>query len=195
MRKFKGWLKIVLILITLIFGVALIYLLIAQFFKEPPKEIIFESEKTTEPTESKKIDYLAPDFKLSNIEGEKVELSDYKDKNIVLTFWTTWNTAAKDQLVILESYYQEISAQGVNDIILLTINNQEDKSVASNFIRRGGYNLPILLDEDGEVGELYKINTLPATYFINQKRMVKEIYIGVLNIEEIKNKVERLYIK
>jgi len=191
MRKFKGWLKIVLILITLIFGAVLIYLIANQFFKAPPKEITFEPEETKQLAENKKIDYLAPDFKLPNIEGEKVKLSDYKDKNIVLTFWTSWNPAAQDQIVILESYYQEIKDK--KDIILLTVDNQEDKSVVGNFIRRGGYNLPILLDEDGSVGELYKISTLPAAYFINQKRMVKEIYIGVLNREELKDKIEGLY--
>jgi peroxiredoxin len=191
MRKFKGWLKIVLILITLIFGVVLIYLIAARFFNEPPKEITFEPEEAKQSAEGKKINYLAPDFKLLNIEGEKVKLSDYKDKNIVLTFWTSWNPAAQDQIVILESYYQEIKDK--KDIVLLTVNNQEDKSVVSNFIRRGGYILPILLDEDGSVGELYKISTLPATYFINQKRMVKEIYIGVLSREELKDKVEGLY--
>lgn len=193
MERFKKWLKRLLIPFVLIFGIVLIYLIAARFFKKPPQEITFEPEEAKQSAEGKKIDYLAPDFKLPNIEGEKVKLSDYKGKNIVLTFWTTWNPAAQDQIVILESYYQEIKDR--KDIVLLVVNNQEDKSIVSNFIRRGGYILPILLDEDGSIGELYKISTLPATYFINQKRMVKEIYIGVLNREELRDKVEKLFTK
>jgi peroxiredoxin len=184
--------KILITLLVFILGVFLIYLVASQFFKTiEPKEITLEGEETIEGV--KKIDYLAPDFELSNIKEEKIKLSDYENKIIILTFWTTWNPIAQDQLVILESYYQEIIDS--KDIVLLTINNQEDKSVVTNFIRRGEYVLPILLDQEGEVGELYKITTLPATFFINKKRMVKEIYIGVLNKQEIKNKVENLYIE
>lgn len=181
---------------VLIVGVVLIYLTAVQFFREvPPKEIVIELEEerveTEKMAEVKKIDYLAPDFELPNLEGEKVKLSDYRNKNIILNFWTTWNSAAKDQIVIFESYYQEIKDR--KDLVLLAVNSQEHKSVVGGFIRRGQYTLPVLLDEDGRVGELYKIGTLPSTYFINPEGKVKEIYIGVLNKEEIKNKIERLY--
>jgi len=190
MIKFKWWLKIVLILITLIFGAVLIYLIATQFFKGPTKEITFEPEKTKETVEVKKIDYLAPDFKLFDLDGKIVKLSDFRNRIIVLTFWVTWNPVAQDQIAILESYYQDIKDK--KDLVLLTINNQEDKSVASNFIRRGGYILPVLLDEDGEVGELYKIKVLPTTYFINKDGFVKEIYIGVMNEGMIQDKVDQL---
>ncbi len=126
--------KILITLSVFIVGVFLIYLVASQFFKTiGPKEITLESEETIEGV--KKIDYLAPDFELSNIKEEEIKLSDYENKIIILTFWTTWNPIAQDQLVILESYYQEIIDS--KDIVLLTINNQEDKSVVTNFIRRG----------------------------------------------------------
>lgn len=181
--------KILIIFLIFIIGIILIYFIASQFFKTS-EEITFESEEVEEVGQ---MGYLAPHFTLLNLEGEEIRTSDYKDKIIILNFWTTWNLVAKDQLVILESYYQEIKDN--KDIVLLTINNQEDKSVVSSFIRRGEYVLPVLLDENGKIGQLYKISTLPATYFINQEGKVKEIYIGVLNQEEIKKKVERLYLK
>jgi len=188
-----GFKKSLTTFLIFIIGVFLIYFIVSQFFEKiSSEEVTFETEKE-EMTKDQKIDYSAPVFELSNIEGEKVKLSDYIDKMIVLTFWTTWNSAAQDQLVILESYYQEIKDS--EDVVLITINNQEDKNVVSNFIRRGEYILPVLLDEDGAVGELYGIGVLPATYFINQERKVKEVYIGILNKEEIRDKVGRLYLQ
>jgi len=187
--------EIKMILMTfsiLIIGVFLIYLIANQFFKGTSEEITFEP-KRTETAEGKATDYPAPGFELPNLEGKAVKLSDYRDKNVILTFWTTWNPAAQDQIVVLESYYQEIKDK--TDISLFAVDNQEDKSVVSNFIRRGGYILPVLLDESGKAGESYKINTLPATYFINQAGKVEEIYIGVLSKEEIISKVEHLYQK
>lgn len=190
MGRFK---KTLIIAIIFIVGIFSLYLVASQFLGEvPSSEITFGPEGEVA-AETKEIDYLAPDFELLNIEGEKVKLSHYQGKIIILNFWTTWNPVALDQLVIFDSYYQEIKDK--EDIVLLTLNNLEDKSVVSNFIRRGEYDLPVLLDEDGKVGELYGISTLPATYFINQQGKVKEVYIGILNKEEIESKVEKLYLR
>ncbi len=35
-------------------------------------------------------DEIAPDFALKNLEGEVVQLSDYRGKLVLLNFWTTW---------------------------------------------------------------------------------------------------------
>ena len=89
--------KILITLFIFIAGVFLIYLVASQFFKTmEPKEITLEGEETIEGV--KKIDYLAPDFELSNIKEEEIKLSDYENKIIILTFWTTWNPIAQDQL-------------------------------------------------------------------------------------------------
>jgi len=108
-----------------------------------------------------------------------------------LVFWTTWNPAAQDQIAILESYYQKIRNQ--EDVSLITINSQEDKSAVASFLRRGEYELAVLLDEKGEIGELYQINILPAFYFINQDKMVRDKYIGILSEAEIRERAAKLY--
>lgn len=35
-------------------------------------------------------DEIAPDFALKTLEGEVVQLSDYRGKLVLLNFWTTW---------------------------------------------------------------------------------------------------------
>lgn len=35
-------------------------------------------------------DEIAPDFALKNLDGEVVQLSDYRGKLVLLNFWTTW---------------------------------------------------------------------------------------------------------
>ena len=199
-KRFLVWL-----LFSLVFfgGAFLLYILGSQFLRvEPPRQVSFEPQEMegappeqgqtfgeAEPTP--KEDYEAPDFTLAYVGGESVTLSAYKNTRFVVMFWTTWNPAAQDQLVILESYYKEVKDE--EDIAIFVINSQEDKSVVANFIRRGGYQLPVLLDEEGEVGELYNITTIPVFYFIDPQGIVRETHIGVLSQEEIKEKVGMLY--
>ena len=150
-----------------------------------PQDSVEAAEK-----EGETLEYPAPDFTLLDMAGKEKKLSDNKGKVVVLNFWTTWNPAARDQFVIFNSYYGSVNNNP--DVILLAVNSQEDKSVVDNFVRRGGYGLPVLLDEKGVVGELYRISILPITYFISKNGQVKEIYIGILNAEDLKEKVTKL---
>jgi peroxiredoxin len=190
----KSSIKYLAIPLIFISGMLLIYLAAYYYLKEEPSQIIIAPEENQqEPAEIKKIDYPAPEFELQNLNGENVKLSDFKGKIIILNFWTTWNPAAQDQVVILDSYFQDI--KGKENITLLTVNNLENKSAVLNFISRGEYALPVLLDKDGKIGELYGINSLPETFFIDQQGVVKEIFSGVLSKEEVQSKVEGLYTK
>lgn len=176
----------------LILGVMLIYLAVGWFFGRSEVSITFQSANESEEGDvSAKKDYLAPDFQLTDLNGQKTELHDFKGKIVVLVFWTVWNPAAQDQIAILESYYLEMKDSP--RVSLLTVDNQEDKSVVGNFIRRGDYLLPVLLDEEGLVGEIYGISALPAFYFIDQSGTVRDAYTGVLSEEEIKKRVEKLF--
>jgi peroxiredoxin len=185
--------KYLTLLLIFTVGTALIYFSASRYLAETPQEQIDITSETGQKNamEIKNTDYPAPDFELQDISGSTVKLSDFKDKIVVLSFWVTWNPAAVDQVVILDSYFQEIGNKG--NVVLLAVDNLENRSIVLNFIKRGGYNLPVLTDKDGKIGELYGINYLPKTFFINQAGKIKETFTGALSKEEIKNKVEALY--
>ena len=123
-----------------------------------------------------------------------MRLSDFRKKKIVvLNFWTTWNPAAEDELMILDNYYQKI--KNSPDFAVLAVNNQEDKKIVDNFLRRSGASLPVLYDERGEAGELYKLSILPTTYFINRRGAVADFYVGILSEAEIKDRAEKLLLE
>jgi peroxiredoxin len=193
MKNFK--LIIIIIIFSVIIGFALIYFVGLKFIgNQPPQQntALLEPQDFGEVAkkEGEKLDYPAPDFALPDLAGKEQKLSANKGKATVLSFWTTWNPLAQDQFVILDLYYKSIKDS--RNVALWAVNSQEDKSVILNFIRRGSYDLPVLLDEKGMVGELYKISILPITYFIGKDGRVKEIYIGILTAEDLKDKVQKL---
>ena len=177
-------------------GVFSIYFIGSQFLTPPSQEISFENigqsqQGTTTPKaiSSAPMGYVAHGFEIPDIQGNIVTLGDFKGKILILVFWTTWNPAAQDQIAILESYYQKIKGQA--NLALVTINNQEDKSVVSSFVRRGEYQLTVLVDEDGIVGETYGIHSLPTFYMIDKSGIVRDRFIGVLSESEIREWVAR----
>ncbi len=179
--------KLILLSIAIvIFGVSLIYFIAPKFFPKVTVEIPEGEEETEKP----QIESFSPEFTLGDINGEEVNLEDYKGKATLLTFWTTWHPVAVEQLPILDSYYQKIKND--DQLALLTINNAEEQKTVSNFINRAELSLPVLLDCDGKVGELYKITAIPLHIFINKQGKIKEIYIGSLSQEEISEKLNLL---
>jgi len=128
---------------------------------------------------------LAPYFELENLQGGKVKVSDFLGKPVVLVFWTTWNVLSVDQIRILT----EVELPREVQLQIITINSQEDRSVVSSFVERGDYDIEVLLDESGAVGEMYKIKTLPVMYFLDKDGNVADIYVGLLDAEAIVEKV------
>lgn len=88
-----------------------------------------------------------------------------------MTFWTSWNEISLEQLKILNDY----------DGVVLAVNSQEDavlvKDSAVIFT-----NLKILLDVEGEVGELYGITVLPLTVFIDKNGFEVRKTIGLIKL-------------
>ncbi|MDP3697522.1 MAG: TlpA disulfide reductase family protein [Candidatus Taylorbacteria bacterium] len=184
------------------------------FIKEVTQDVIVE-ERTAEFSE---ISQLAPYFELENLKGEKIKISDFLGKPAVLTFWTTWNTLSVDQMRIFETLRSDLKGISRSEAIpvevprhepspddlgegqvglrggeslfrTITINSQEDRSIVSNFIERGNYGVEVLLDENGAVGEMYKVRTLPVTYFLDKEGNIADIYVGLLDAEAIVDKV------
>lgn len=192
-----SWLKKLLIPAGMLLGVFLIYFAGARFLAAPTREISFaefgqyQTATTTAPAGAvRALNYPAPSFELPDLQNKKIKLSDFLKKAVVLVFWTAWNPAARDQIAILESYYQKNKDRG--DLAMIAVNSQENKSVVSSFLKRGEYQLPVLLDEEGKTGEAYNINILPAFYFIGKDGRVKDEYIGVLNENELEERAAKL---
>ncbi|RSK49653.1 redoxin domain-containing protein, partial [Bacillus canaveralius] len=49
-----------------------------------------EKEEQPDNLPGLKMGVKAPDFELTALTGEKVQLSDYKGKKVMLNFWATW---------------------------------------------------------------------------------------------------------
>lgn len=132
-----------------------------------------------------------PFFELKDLEGNWHKSSDLIGMPAVIIFWTTWNQVSADQIKILDDYLRkDLNRQDLFKIA--AINSQEDKSVVNNFIKRGGYQVRVLLDDSGAVGELYGARNLPATYFIDKDGMIRDVYIGILSERALLEKAEAI---
>ena len=184
-RNYAKWSLVVLIIIA--FGIFLLSMIGESFIQEIVQEVVIEEAERK--VFGINIGQEAPHWELSDLEDNTTTLSDFLGKPLIVTFWTTWNPMSADQIKIFDEYLSQ-NDKGIFKII--SINNQEDKSIVLNFIQRGGYEVPVLLDETGKVGELYKVRTLPITYFLDKNGIIKDVFAGALSEEMLTEKVQKI---
>ena len=108
----------------------------------------------------------APQFTLTNFEGEKVSLKDFRGKLLMLNFWASWCVSCREEMPAMERLYQRYKNRG---FVILGVNVKDDKKSALSFVGELKITFPIAFDPNGEVGLLYGAWGLPATYLIDAK--------------------------
>lgn len=121
--------------------------------------------------------FLAPDFKLYDLNGNLYQLSDYKDKAVVINVWASWCKPCQAEMPALQNIYERYKT---DNVIFLAVNNtrQDSLSEVTNFVNNYNLTFPILLDYEGSVSTAFQIQAFPTTFFINPGGIIQEIIIG-----------------
>ena len=77
----------------------------------------------------------APDFTLSNPDGKKLSLKDYRGKLVFLNFWATWCESCREEMPAMERLYREFKGQGFE---VLAVNVKDKRSDALAFVKKLG---------------------------------------------------------
>lgn len=118
-----------------------------------------------EPLKSK-ANELAVNFSLLDSNGKQVLLSDYKDKPVILFFWTTWCPYCREELRALEGIYPGLTKEGWE---LFAINTGESSYKIDNFLKKYSLTFKVLLDRDTNIAHAYKIIGVPTYILIDKK--------------------------
>lgn len=109
---------------------------------------------------------IAPDFKLQDISGTYVTLSDYKEKKaVMLFFWATWCPFCSDELRNLSAQYAQLMKDGLE---LLAIDIGEPHPRVDRFIKQRAIVFKVLLDEGQDVAYAYDLVGVPTFVLVNK---------------------------
>jgi peroxiredoxin len=139
--------------------------------------IVRVRESKAAPGTGLKVGYLAPDFVLPSLDGNMVRLSDFRGKKaIFINFWATWCPPCRLEMPTMEQAYQEYKGQGL-EILAVSI-DVGPKSVVKNFMQEFRLTFPALLDPEREVMYLYRLFSIPASFLIDKKGIIRFKELG-----------------
>ncbi|MEM8660137.1 MAG: TlpA disulfide reductase family protein [Pseudomonadota bacterium] len=106
----------------------------------------------------------APGFTLMNAEGDKVSLTDFQGKPLVLHFWASWCPYCTTVQPGLEALIEEYAD---DELVVLAVNFREDDGVQPQAVLAGrGLTFSTLLQGDS-AAIAYGVRGTPTTFFIN----------------------------
>ncbi|MEH7382923.1 redoxin domain-containing protein [Bacillus sp. JJ1533] len=126
---------------------------------------------------------LAPDFTLKTISGEEMMLSDFRGKKVILNFWASWCPPCKAEMPHMQEFYVENKD---SNAVLLSVNlttAEKKSSDVAKFVEDYALTFPVMLDETGNIGQIYQAHAIPTSYLIDSRGIVRKKIVGPMDKE------------
>ena len=117
----------------------------------------------------------APDFQLTDMDGNIHHLSDYKGRVVIVNFWATWCPPCREEMPSMQRAWGQLQKEG---ILMLGINVGEDEDTIFQFSANNPVDFPLLLDLDSTVINQWPVMGLPTSFVVDTKGRIAYRAIG-----------------
>ncbi|HET7543431.1 MAG TPA: TlpA disulfide reductase family protein [Polyangiaceae bacterium] len=117
----------------------------------------------------------APDFSLLDLSGNRVSLSQYRGKRVLLHFFATWCGVCRAELPSLRSLQRNLDA---DEALLAIVEDSDDVEAVRRFAREHELGYPILLGTR-EILRAYRVSSFPTNYYVNGDGTVRTTTVGL----------------
>ena len=133
---------------------------------------------------------LAPDFTLTELSGQKLDLAEYRGKVVLLDFWATWCTGCKKEIPWFSEFQTTYGEKG---FVVIGVSLDEDGwKVLRPFLDEHKVPYQMLLG-DSPMAKRYGIGNLPDTFLIDRQGRVAAVYKeGLVDRDNVEANIKSL---
>lgn len=149
------------------FGFAVIFVAVAL-------GMIWETSANNHTTQASQTEMKAPNFTLNDIDGNRVQLSDFDGQIRIVDFWATWCPPCKAEIphfIALAKKYPKVAILGISL-------DQGGPKIVKEFAEEYGVNYPMLMANRETVQAFGDIRSIPTTFVIDQQGQIIKKYVG-----------------
>jgi thiol-disulfide isomerase/thioredoxin len=130
---------------------------------------------------------LAPDFTLTDLDGQTHKLSDYRGKEVMVVFWASWCGPCKMEVPHLKELRNALPQ---DKLAILAINMREPPAVVKDFVAAQGINYTVLLSADTLPAPYNEVKNIPSSFFVGADGRFKAATEGMVPANDAKALVQ-----
>lgn len=157
-----------------------------------PSQAPAESAAPTESTGGGSVSLSVPDFTVEDADGNKVALSSFAGRPIVMNFWASWCPYCVQELPEFQAAYDKYGDDVVFLIIDLADGSRETVSKGKDYIAENGYTFPVYFDTELSAAYAYSISSIPLTVFIDADGSLSSKHLGSVSASELQSGLEQI---
>lgn len=135
------------------------------------------------------VGFQAPEFELNGFDSTSYSLAQLKGKPVLINFWASWCGPCRKEAPEFVSLYRKYK----DKIEFYAVNATSDDTIegASSFVKEYQLPFPVLLDEKGDVSQLFKVRSYPTTFFVDGKGTIVSINLGIVSPDSLEQTIIR----
>jgi peroxiredoxin len=128
----------------------------------------------------------APDFAVAAVSGPHgtVSLRQLRGKVVLLDFWGTFCVPCKSSFPKLQALNAKYAGAGLQ-VVGVSEDEAEDKTKIPAFAGTYGARFAVGWDEDRSISQRYRPETMPSSFLIDKKGIVRFEHVGFRNGDEV----------
>jgi len=128
----------------------------------------------------------AVDFTLPDLDGNSVDIKDFRGNVVVLNFWAAWCPPCRAEIPDFIEVYENYRDKNV---VFFGI-SADDLSSLKSFSSEYGLNYPTLFDKDGEVHYAFNISAIPHTFILDKDGFEVFNQIGMMTKQQLSDAID-----
>jgi len=128
----------------------------------------------------------APDFALTDLDGNALQLSDLRGRPVIVNFWASWCGPCVDEFPVLE---RALARHRTDDLAVVGIVFRDNSEAARGFITRMGASWATAMDPGELTARSFGILAPPESFFIDRDGIVRGRQIGQLTANDLERQL------
>lgn len=120
----------------------------------------------------------APDFSVTDLEGNTLNNADFLGKVVFINFWATWCPPCRQEIPDFIKAYEGLKDEGFV-IIGLAVSDREPN--VKRFVKDQGINYPVAMAPDAVVAAFQPGQYIPATIIVDPEGNIGDKHVGVMD--------------
>jgi thiol-disulfide isomerase/thioredoxin len=143
----------------------------------------------------------APEFRLEDLNGNKVSLAAYRGKAVMINFWATWCGPCKIETPWLVELRNQYAARGFEILGIsaeadeLADNDKEgwakDRAAIASFVRQEHMQYPVLINGDSISSAYGGLEAMPTSFFVDRAGKIVAVQLGITSKDDMAAKIEK----